>query len=60
MTEEARDRIDRFRRKKLHGPLVWSDAKWEKTCRDLAALAAEFQEPGTAESTAPASPVARY
>ncbi|MFZ9937034.1 MAG: beta-N-acetylhexosaminidase [Luteolibacter sp.] len=60
MTEEARDRIDRFRRKKLHHPHPWSDAKWEKIRRELAVLAAEFQEPGAAESTAPESPVARY
>lgn len=42
MTEEARDRVERFRRKKLHGPLVWSDAKWESTRGALAKLAAGF------------------
>jgi beta-N-acetylhexosaminidase len=57
MIEEARDRIDRFRRKKLHGPLVWSDAKWEKTIHDLTELAAEFQEN---DNTATHSPVAGY
>ncbi len=38
--EEARDRVDRFRRKKLHGPLVWSEKKWTDTCTALAALSA--------------------
>ncbi len=55
MTEDARDRIDRFRRKKLHHPIPWSAAKWEKSCRELAALAAEFDESDASES-----PVARY
>lgn len=40
VTEEARDRVDRFRRKKLHGPLVWSEKKWADTCTALAGLAA--------------------
>jgi len=56
VTAEARDRIDRFRRKKLRHPPAWSDAKWQNTCRDLAALAAEFPETGTTTQ----SPVARY
>jgi beta-N-acetylhexosaminidase len=38
--EDARDRVDRFRRKKLHGPLVWSEKKWTDTCTALAALSA--------------------
>ena len=59
MTEEARDRIDRFRHKKLHGPLVWSDDRWDKTCRDLAGLATEFQENEEPESISH-SPVAQY
>jgi predicted ATPase len=57
MTEEARERIERFRRKKLHPPLKWSDKLWEETCAALAKLAAEFPE--TAESSAE-SPVAGY
>jgi beta-N-acetylhexosaminidase len=57
MTEEARDRVERFRRKKLHGPLVWSDRKWEDTRNALASLAAEFpEETGTANH----SPVQEY
>ena len=57
MTEEAHNRIERFRRKKLHGPLAWSDRKWEETTAALARLAAEFAEdPGPAAG----SPVAAY
>jgi len=59
MTGEARERIDRFRRRKLHDPLVWSDANWEKSCRGLAALAAEFQDSEEPEFMTQ-SPVARY
>jgi beta-N-acetylhexosaminidase len=57
VTEEARDRVERFRRKKLHPPIAWSDEKWSAACQRLAALAAEFPE----ESSGPASsPVADY
>ncbi len=45
MREEARDRVERFRRKKLHAPLVWSDRKWQETCDHLAKLATEVSEP---------------
>jgi beta-N-acetylhexosaminidase len=57
MIDEARERVGRFRRKKLHGPLKWSDAKWEKTCADLARLAAEVPE---ISDSLPNSPVADY
>jgi beta-N-acetylhexosaminidase len=57
MTEEARDRIERFRRKKLHGPLVWSEGKWQETTAALAKLAAEFPEAPGLSAT---SPVASY
>lgn len=43
MTGEACERVERFRRK-LNGPLVWSEEKWRKTCDSLAALAAEVPE----------------
>jgi beta-N-acetylhexosaminidase len=58
MIEEARDRIERFRRRKLHSPPTWSSQKWDSTCDSLARLAAEF----TDESTTPGatSPVADY
>jgi beta-N-acetylhexosaminidase len=57
MTEEARDRIGRFRRKNLHAPLTWSDRAWEKACSALASLAAEFPDgPGPMAS----SPVEEY
>lgn len=57
MTEEARDRVERFRRKKLHGPLVWSEEKWRKTCGQIAALDAEVPEIETGPAS---SPVADY
>lgn len=56
MRDEAQARVDRLRRK-LHGPLVWSEAKWQETCKQLARLAAEVPE---AESGGAASPVADY
>ena len=56
MTEEARDRVERFRRK-LHAPLVWSDNKWTETCENLAKLAAALPEIGADGAS---SPVADY
>lgn len=56
MTAEARDRLERFRRK-LHGPLVWSEKKWQTTCDSLTQLAAEVPE---TELTPTSSPVANY
>ena len=56
MTAEARDRLERFRRK-LHGPLVWSDKKWQATCDSLTQLAAEVPE---TDLTPTSSPVANY
>jgi beta-N-acetylhexosaminidase len=57
MTEEARDRVERFRRKKLHPPRAWSDSNWTDTCAALARLAAEFPEEPEALA---GSPVADY
>lgn len=56
MTEDARERVERFRRK-LRGPLAWSDKKWRETCESLAKLAAEVPETG---ESAAESPVAEY
>jgi beta-N-acetylhexosaminidase len=56
MTEEAHDRLERFRRK-LHPPLAWSEKKWRQTCDSLAKLAAEVPE---IETHQPSSPVADY
>jgi beta-N-acetylhexosaminidase len=56
MTEEARDRVDRFRRK-LHSPLVWSEKKWRETCEGLARLSSEIPKIGSDGAT---SPVADY
>ena len=55
--DEARERVERFRRKKLSPPLLWSDKKWDDTCAALATLAGEFPE---SEDSGPASPVADY
>jgi beta-N-acetylhexosaminidase len=57
LTEEARDRVERFRRRKLHGPPEWNARKWAETCAALAALAAEFPDD---LANGPASPVAGY
>jgi beta-N-acetylhexosaminidase len=54
MTEEARDRVERFRRKKLHPPLAWSDKKWESACEALAKLASGFpEESGESQANSP-------
>ena len=56
MTEEARERIEKFRRKRIPPP-VWSDKKWREICATLAKLAAEVPEIETPQS---ASPVTDY
>jgi beta-N-acetylhexosaminidase len=56
ITEEARARVHRFR-KKLQSPLLWSDAKWQETCDQLARLACEVPEISGVVSS---SPVADY
>jgi beta-N-acetylhexosaminidase len=56
MTEEAHERLEKFRRK-LHPPLAWSEKKWRQTCDSLAKLAAEVPEIATHQ---PNSPVADY
>lgn len=57
ITAEAGERVERFREKKLHPPLAWSDPKWRATCAALAKLAAEIPEPTEDRSN---SPVADY
>jgi beta-N-acetylhexosaminidase len=37
VVDDALERIERFR-KKLHGPLKWSDDKWQKTCAEIQVL----------------------
>jgi len=56
LTGEARDRVERFRRK-LHPPLAWSDKKWRETCENLTKLASGFRE---IEDGGATSPVADY
>ena len=55
-TEGAEKRLARFR-KKLHGPLKWSETKWEAVCKEIAELAAQVPEEG---AVLPNSPVADY
>ncbi len=57
MIDEAKARVDRFRRKKLHEPLKWSDAKWNQTCEAIAELAARVPE---ISDQIASSPVADY
>jgi beta-N-acetylhexosaminidase len=56
--EDAERRIARFR-KKLQGPLKWSDEKWASLGAEIEALAAKVPEP-TAPSISGESPVAGY
>ena len=42
LVNEARERVERFRCKTLHPPLIWSAKKWHDTCDALATLAAGF------------------
>jgi len=53
MIDEAHERVERFRRKKLHPPLTWSDQAWQKTCSALEALAATHMDPENPPSQSP-------
>jgi beta-N-acetylhexosaminidase len=53
---DAEKRVERFR-KKLHAPLKWSAELWDKTCVDIAKLAAEVPELAAPQAS---SPVADY
>lgn len=55
--DEAHERLDRFRRKALNGPLVWSYSHWEQTVSGLAELAATLPDERPAGTS---SPVADY
>lgn len=55
-TEDAEKRTARFR-KKLQGPLKWSESAWEKLCGEIADLAGKVPEPGAVAAN---SPVADY
>lgn len=52
-TDDAHDRVQRFRRKTLQGPLVWSEAKWQATCDKLRDLAAKVPSGGSSGSNSP-------
>lgn len=58
MLEEARERVERFRRSRLHHPPAWSASRWAATCDALATLAAEV--PGDESGPPASSPVANY
>lgn len=51
--DEALQRIERFRRKKLHGPLLWSEAHWQKTCEGIQAIADQVTDKGTGPTQSP-------
>lgn len=53
MMDEAHERIDLFRRKKLHPPIQWSEQSWQKTCSALEALDAAYPEPENQPSQSP-------
>ena len=55
--DEALERVERFRKKKLREPVPWSAGKWEDTRAALATLAAGFPEDGETPGN---SPVADY
>jgi len=56
ITAPAEKRLTRFR-KKLHGPLKWDPAKWDRLGEEIAELAAKVPEAGP---VLPNSPVADY
>lgn len=57
--DEALQRVERFRRKRLHPPLSWSDEHWHKACAGLQAIAE--QVPDLPEDGGdPQSPVEEY
>lgn len=59
VTDEARERIERFRRRSLHPPLAWSDAQWQQTCAILAGLSATHAD-GESNQGGVDSPVNTY
>lgn len=56
LRDDSKERLARFR-KKMSGPLVWSDAKWEETCAKISEIAAKIPEIGEADQR---SAVTRY
>ena len=44
MRDDALRRVERFRLKKLHGPLKWSESQWHKTCDALESLRLQVPE----------------
>lgn len=51
--DDARQRIEHFRRQKLHGPLVWCEAHWQKTCDSIQKLAEQVPEADTGPAQSP-------
>lgn len=56
LRDDSRERLARFR-KKMSAPLVFSDAKWEETCKKISAIAEQIPEPEVADER---SAVTRY
>lgn len=56
LRDDALRRIERFRDKRLHAPLTWSDAQWHKACGALEMLGRELPE----ENHEAQSPVEDY
>ncbi len=54
--DDALQRVERFRHKRLHSPLSWSDSQWEKTCNALEGLSRDIPE----EERDAQSPVEEY
>lgn len=51
--DDALQRIERFRRKTISGPLAWSDTHWQRTCEALHAVADQLPESGTGPTQSP-------
>jgi beta-N-acetylhexosaminidase len=56
LRDESLKRLARFR-KKMAGPLLWSDTKWEETCAKISAITEQIPEPEVPDER---SAVTRY
>ena len=56
LLDDARQRVERFRHKRLHHPLDWSEAHWNKTCEAIQKVRQAVPEDGHD----PQSPVEDY
>lgn len=51
--DDALLRIERFRRKQLGGPLVWSEAQWHQTCEAIQAITDQVGEDDAGPTQSP-------